>query len=74
MDLPTEAGSTTPRAARPAITDSRIQPVVSSIMPAARVIWPMSRRMRSISIRTFAMTGIAEMLMAVPTKSAKTPR
>jgi hypothetical protein len=63
-----------PPAAMPATTDSRIQPTVSSIIPAARVTCPMSRRITFISIMTLAMTGMAEMLMAVPMKRANTTR
>jgi hypothetical protein len=55
----------------PATTDSRIQPIVSSIIPDAKVIWLMSRLMTFISIITLAITGMAEMPMAVPMKRAK---
>ena len=63
-----------PPLAMPATTESKIQPTVSSIIPDAKVIWPMSRRMTFISIITLAITGMAEMLMAVPMKRAKTRR
>ena len=60
--------------AMPATTESIIQPMVSSLIPAAIIVWPMSRRIRLRSISTLAMTGMAEMDMAVAMKSEKTSR
>ena len=54
-DRPTVGRLTLPLLASPATSDSRIHPIVSSIIPAARVIWPMSRRITSISMRTSGM-------------------
>jgi hypothetical protein len=48
--------------------------MVSSLIPAAMMVWPMSRRIRFRSMRTLAMTGMAEIDMAVATKSENTSR
>jgi hypothetical protein len=47
---------------------------VSSLIPAARIVCPTSLRINPRSMRTSAMTGIAEMDMAVPMNRANTSR
>jgi hypothetical protein len=54
--------------------DSTSQPAVSSTTPAERITSPMLRRARSRSMRILAMTGMAEMAMAVARKKLKRTR
>jgi hypothetical protein len=58
----------------PMMIDSSTQAMVSSTMPAAMMVWPMSRRMSFRSMRTLAMTGMAEIDMAAATNRAKIVR
>ena len=58
----------------PAISDKISQPVVSSTTPADRMTTPMLRLVRSRSIRILAITGIAEMVIAVARNNAKSRR
>jgi hypothetical protein len=57
--------------AAPAISDRISQPAVSSTTPADRITRPMFRLARSRSMRILAITGIAEMAMAVARKKQK---
>src|SRR4029077_9438740 len=55
--------------ATPAMSDKMSQPVVSSTTPADRMTMPMLRLVSSRSMRILAMTGIAEIDMAVARKT-----
>jgi hypothetical protein len=72
--VPAVRRSTSPVLARPATTARRIQPMVSSVIAAARMSWPMSRRISLRSIRTLAITGTAEMLIATAMNRLNTRR
>ena len=56
---------TTPWVAAAAISDRINHPTVSSTTPADRMTRPMLRLVRSRSMRIFAITGIAEIDIAV---------
>src|SRR6185312_5347848 len=63
-----------PAVAIPAITDSTSQPTVSSTTPAERITTPRLRFIRLRSMRIFAITGIAEIAIAVAMNAAKIAR
>ena len=64
----------TPPAARPVTTESTIHPIVSSATAAAMITEPVRVRKRSRSIRMRAITGIAEIDIAVARNRANTGR
>ena len=65
---------TVPDDAAPAISDRMSQPTVSSTTPAERMTRPMLRLVRSRSIRILAITGIAEIDIAVARNRLKRMR
>src|SRR5579863_9122696 len=70
----TERTSTVPDEAMPKEMAMMIQPLVSSRMAEATMIWPMSRRMKFISRTTTATILIEEIDSAVARNSAVTRR
>ena len=70
----TERTSTVPDEAMPKAMAMMIQPLVSSRMAEATMIWPMSRRMKFISRTTTATILIEEIDSAVARNSAVTRR
>ena len=68
MVSPRSATFTAPWVAAPAISDRITQPTVSSTTPADRMTSPMLRLVRSRSTKILAITGIAEIDMAVARK------
>ena len=71
---PTKYTSTEPRAARLKIMAMMIQPIVSSMMALATMIWPTLRRMKFISRTTTATIFTEEIDSAVPRNSDATRR
>ncbi len=51
-----------------------IHPTVSSVILDARMSWPMSRRINLRSIKTLAITGTAQILMATAMNKLNTKR
>ena len=66
--------STLCRSTRPVITASRIQPTVSSATAVETMTMPIRVRNKPRSMRILAITGIAEIDIAVAMNSAKTGR
>ena len=71
---PTVHRSMLPADARPNATAMMTQPMVSSRIAEATMIWPRSRRMKFISRTTMATIFIDEIDSAVPRKIAVTSR
>ena len=63
-----------PPSARAITTPSTAHPARSSTIPAASMVWPMSRRIKRSSKRMAASTGIADTAMAVARNKANTNR
>ena len=71
---PSDHRSTVPADARPSATAMMTQPMVSSRIAEATMIWPRSRRMKFISRTTMATIFTEEIDSAVPRKIAVTRR
>ncbi len=71
---PSDQKSTAPADARPNATAMMTQPIVSSRMADATMIWPRSRRMKFISRTTMATIFTDEIDSAVPRNIAVTRR
>ena len=71
---PSDQRSTVPAEARPSATAMMTQPMVSSKIAEATMIWPRSRRMKFISRTTIATIFTDEIDSAVPRKIAVTRR
>ena len=74
MLRPTDHRSTVPAEASPKATAMMTQPMVSSRIAEATMIWPRSRRMKFISRTTMATILTEEIDSAVPRKIAVTSR